>query len=240
MGFWIFSTIIAYFVKGVIGFANTVVFTSLMTFSTDNINITPIELLLSIPAHVVLVWKERRSIDWKLSLPLIGFLFAGSIPGIFLLKNMNTSAVKVIFGFLTIGIAIQMYMTQRSTGPKKISKAYLTIIGIASGVFCGMFGIGALLGAYLGNVTDDPRKIKANISLVFLAETLMRFCFYVPLGIINRAAITRAAILFPFMLLGIFLGFKASSHISDKKVKLLMIVLLILSGVSLIVNNLSM
>ncbi len=55
----IFAVICAYFVKGICGFANTVVFTSILSFRSDNINITPVDLLIGIPANIVLTYRER-------------------------------------------------------------------------------------------------------------------------------------------------------------------------------------
>lgn len=45
-----------------------------------------------------------------------------------------------------------------------------------------------------------------------------------------------SVILFPFMALGLFLGMKGSSFLDEKKIKKLVIIMLILSGVSLIVT----
>ena len=43
---WFIASFIAFFVKGVCGFANTLVFTSMLSFGTANIEITPVDLLL--------------------------------------------------------------------------------------------------------------------------------------------------------------------------------------------------
>ncbi len=60
MGLWIAATVGAFFVKGLCGFANTLVFTSILGFGSDNINISPVELVLGFPTNLILVWKERK------------------------------------------------------------------------------------------------------------------------------------------------------------------------------------
>ncbi len=44
MWLWILATIVAFYIKGLCGFANTLVFTSILGFGTNNINISPIEV----------------------------------------------------------------------------------------------------------------------------------------------------------------------------------------------------
>lgn len=52
----------AYFVKGLCGFANTLVFTSILSFgSATNANISPVDLLVGYPTNVILTWKNRKS-----------------------------------------------------------------------------------------------------------------------------------------------------------------------------------
>ena len=50
------AALCAYFVKGLCGFANTLVFTTILGFTMDNINISPLEVLLGYPTNVILAW----------------------------------------------------------------------------------------------------------------------------------------------------------------------------------------
>lgn len=49
MSLWFIAAAVAYFIKGMCGFANTLVFTSILSFGTANSNISPIDLLLGYP-----------------------------------------------------------------------------------------------------------------------------------------------------------------------------------------------
>ena len=57
----IFAAISAFFVKGMCGFANTLVFTSITGFRYPNLDITPVELIVGYPTNLVIAWKERRN-----------------------------------------------------------------------------------------------------------------------------------------------------------------------------------
>lgn len=235
MGWMMFAAVCAYFVKGLCGFANTLVFSTILSFSTNNVNISPVELVLGLPSNIMISYKERKSVQWKVCLPLAGLVLLGDIPGILLLKNTNTQVIKGIFGFVIIAIVVEMLLREYMRKTKK-SQLLLITIGILSGILCGLYGIGALLAAYMGRVTDNSSSFKGNLCIVFLIDNLFRLVMYGVTGIITLATLKQSVILFPFMALGLFLGMKGSSFLDEKKIKKLVIIMLILSGVSLIVT----
>lgn len=237
MLWWLAAGICAFFIKGLCGFANTLVFTTILSFGNNNINISPVELILGYPTNVILAWKERKSIKWSVCLPLAVLVLFGSIPGIFLLKSADTRVIKVIFGFVIVLIGIEMLFREMHSKKVKESKIVLGIIGILSGVLCGLYGVGALLGAYVSRVTDDSHAFKANICIVFLVENTFRIVLYVVLGIITLDIVKQAVILIPLMLAGLYLGMVSGKVLDEKIVKKIVIVMLILSGIALIVNN---
>lgn len=235
MGWMMFAAVCAYFVKGLCGFANTLVFSTILSFSTNNVNISPVELVLGLPSNIMISYKERKSVQWKVCLPLAGLVLLGDIPGILLLKNTNTQVIKGIFGFVIIAIGVEMLLREYMRKTKK-SQLLLITVGILSGILCGLYGIGALLAAYMGRVTDNSSSFKGNLCIVFLIDNLFRLVMYGVTGIITLATLKQSVILFPFMALGLFLGMKGSSFLDEKKIKKLVIIMLILSGVSLIVT----
>lgn len=231
MGWMMFAAVCAYFVKGLCGFANTLVFSTILSFSTNNVNISPVELVLGLPSNIMISYKERKSVQWKVCLPLAGLVLLGDIPGILLLKNTNTQVIKGIFGFVIIAIGVEMLLREYMGKTKKSQLLLITI-----GILCGLYGIGALLAAYMGRVTDNSSSFKGNLCIVFLIDNLFRLVMYGVTGIITLATLKQSVILFPFMALGLFLGMKGSSFLDEKKIKKLVIIMLILSGVSLIVT----
>lgn len=237
MIWWIIATICAFFIKGLCGFANTLVFTTILSFGNNNINISPVELILGYPSNAILAWKERRSIKWNICIPLASLVIVGSIPGILFLKNTNTTIIKIIFGVVIICIGTEMILREFQAKKMKQSKVVLGIIGFLSGLLCGLYGIGALLGAYINRVTDDSHSFKANICVVFLAENTFRVIMYSVLGIITFQTIKQAIVLTPLMLLGLALGMFSSKIIDEKWVKKIVMIMLIISGLALVINS---
>lgn len=236
MVWWIIATIVAFFVKGVCGFANTLVFTTILSFGNSNVNISPVELVLGYPTNFILAWKERKSIKWNLCIPLAVLVIAGSIPGVLFLKNADTHIIKVVFGVVIILIGLEMLFREFQTKKMKQSKVVLGIIGVLSGILCGLYGIGALLGAYVNRVTDDSSSFKANICVVFFVENTLRIILYALWGIITLDILKQAIILMPLMLIGLVLGMLSGKLLDEKLVKKVVIVMLIISGISLLLS----
>lgn len=238
MIWWIIATLSAFYVKGLCGFANTLVFTTVMSFGVSNRNISPVELLLGYPSNAVIAYRERKSIEPKLCLPLATLVALGSIPGMLLLKNANTGIVKLIFGVVIVLLGVEMLLREKQTAAAKESKSMLALIGLLSGVLCGLYGVGALLGAYIGRVAKDASAFRANICVVFFVENTLRIVLYSIMGLLNMGMALQALRLLPFALLGLLLGAKSVALVSEKAVKRLVIVMLILSGLSLIIGQL--
>lgn len=103
---------------------------------------------------------------------------------------------------------------------------------------CGLYGVGALLGAYVNRVTDDSSSFKANIRVVFLVENTFRIILYALWGIITFDIFKQAVILIPLMLIGLVLGMLSVKYLDEKIIRKLVIIMLIISGITLTLNNL--
>ena len=244
MVWWIAASVCAFFVKGLCGFANTLVFTTILSFGSSNASISPVELLLGYPTNIILAWKNRKSIQWKVCLPLALLVIAGSIPGALFLKNADTGIVKLFFGAVIVLVGVEMllreFQTRKIKRSKKMkqSKTVLGVIGLLSGLLCGLYGVGALLGAYISRVTEDSKSFQANICTVFLAENTFRIGLYAWWGILTLDVARQAAMLVPFMLAGLLLGMGSGRFVNERMAKLLVIALLMASGALLVVQNL--
>lgn len=236
----IIAVICAFIVKGMCGFANTLIFSTILSFQTNNINITPVELLVGYPSNVIITWRERRSLSARVWIPLTCLVIAGSIPGAFLLKNGNTTVIKIIFGFVVVMLGIEMLLREYQKTKKKSSSVMLAIIGIISGLLCGLFGIGALLAAYVSRTTNNNSSFRGNICIVFLAENSFRIILYTITGIINLSVLKTAVYLLPFMLIGLFSGMALAKVLDERIVKKVVIIMHIISGASLIIYNFRM
>ena len=239
---WMLATLAGYFVKGVAGIGNTPVVTSVMAYTRTNAEITPVELLLCVPTNLVMAWVYRKSIAWKALLAPLLMVLAGDVLGVLLLKNVEVSALKMVFGVVLILISLEQlwreFLSPRRNEEKEAHPALLLTLGVSAGVLCGMFGVGALLAAYFARLTTDDATFKGSLSMLFVVETTFRIVAYSVTGLLTAVSLTRAAMLLPFMGLGLFLGMWAAKRMNPRIPRLIVTVMLMVSGVPLLLTNL--
>lgn len=230
------AVIVSYFFKGLCGFGNTLIFSSIMSFFANTVAITPVESVLCLPSTAFIAWKNRKDLRWNIILPVAAIMVAGCVPGILVLKNSSPAALKIVFGFIVIALGIEMLLRERA-GKQKGSKIVLGLIGLLAGAMSGLFGVGALMSAYMSRTTDTAGEFRGNICMVFLINDLARLVLYIATGVLNAGILLTVAKLAPFMLLGLAAGNLLADRINEKAVKKAITVLLILSGVSLVLTN---
>ena len=239
MPLWMLAVLVGYFIKGVAGIGNTLVVTSAMSYTRTNAEITPVELLLCVPTNLAVTWVYRKHINWKLAIAPLCMVLAGDFLGVLLLKNVDVTAMKMIFGVVLMLLSVeQLWRELRGKPTRAAHPALMLALGISAGVLCGMFGVGALLAAYLSRVTTDDMTYKGTMSIIFTMENAFRVVAYSVAGLLTRASLLNAAMLLPFMGLGLFLGIRLSSRMNARTMRLIIGVMLLISGVPLVVAGL--
>ena len=90
----------------------TLVFTSILSYGTANVNISPTELLIGYPMNLLMTWNNRKELKTKVWLPLSLLVLFGSIPGAFILKNVDAGIIKVFFGIVVSVLGVQMFLQE--------------------------------------------------------------------------------------------------------------------------------
>jgi uncharacterized protein len=239
MIWWLIAAAVASFVKGLCGFANTLVFDTIMGFAQDSMQIiTPVELVINMPSNAIMVWRERKHIVWRICLPAAALIIVGTIPGMLLLKNVDAQWLKLAFGIIVMLLGAEMLLRELQHKKVQPNPIVTAAIGIISGVMCGAFGVGALMAAYMSRVSDDTASFRANISVAFLANALFRCVAYACTGIITADTLKISLLLMPVMVIGTVLGIRCAHILPEQRVKRCVTVALILSGLALVINNL--
>ena len=244
MNLWLglFAAFAAMFVKGLSGFGNTLVFTPLMNFQYDSKLISPVDLLIGFPANAYMAWRERKSINLRIALPLIILIYLGLIPGTFFLTIGDVRLLKVILGVAIMILGAEMILREKAMmhgTQKKSNPLVLGLIGIGSGILCGMFGVGAFLTAYLNRTTDNASQFRANFCIVFFMENIARFSLYLYSGVLTMESLKFSVMIFPAVIAGLAVGIAASKKIPEKHAKKVVSIMLMFTGLSLTLQNIS-
>ena len=232
-------TLFAFFIKGLCGFANSLVFTTLMSFSSSIVHVSPIMLLLNYPSNIIMVWNGRRAIDYKICVPLCIMVIAGTIPGTFFFANTDTRLLEGIFGVVVVLIALEMLLNRRKVHSAGQSAGWkMGILGVLAGFVCGFCNTGVLVGIYLSKVTSDTKSFKANACVVYFLSDSIRLLMFICLGVLSRAIFWEVLSIFPIAMLGLWLGVKSGKVMNEAVAKKIVLVMLIFSGLGLVISNL--
>ena len=229
MVLWIAAALIAGFIKGLCGVGDAPVFSSIMSFAANNIDISPVSVIPSLPTNFFIAWKNRKSLKKKIWMPMALLLIAGTIPGTFVLKNADTGRLKLFFGFFIIFVGALMLYNELSSRKIKPSKWLLLAVGVISGV---------MLVVYITMTTDDMSSFKGNICAIFAAENFVRLIMYLIHGMFTPSVLTHAALITPVQFAGVFLGLKAATFLDERRAKLIVMSVLIFSGIMIVLTNL--
>lgn len=235
---WIAAALIAGFIKGLCGVGDAPVFSAIMSFAENNIDISPVSVIPSLPTNCLIAWKNRKSLQSRVWVPMALLLIAGSIPGTLLLKNTDTGKLKLFFGFFIIFVGALMLYNELASHKIKPYRWLLLTVGVISGLSSGLFGIGVMLVVYISLTTDDMSSFKGNICMIFAAENAVRFVMYIILGLFTKSVLVHAALITPVQFAGVFLGMKSASFLDERKAKLTVMLVLILSGIAIVLTNL--
>ena len=236
--FLFFATMLAFFIKAITGFGNTLVMGSLFSFVVPNTVTTPVDLLMSVPTNGWMAWRERRAIVFKSAVPLAILMVLGLIPGAFFLRMGDDRLLRALMGLVIVGMALQIALKREDLQEKKQHPLKLIFIGLLSGVLAGIFGIGALVAIYFSRSSKSKQEFRSNTCFVFFVENVFRIVLYLGMGILNRGIFLLTAALLPAVVLGMVLGRRVDKFVDEQRMKWAVVVLLVLSGSALFVRNL--
>lgn len=233
------AQLLAYTVKGLIGFGNPLISAPILSMQLDNIVITPGTLLLDCPVNGYITWKNRKNFQWRRILPLLLANLCGVIPGAWLLRFSLPWAIKTALGAVVVLLGVEM--ATRELRPKRegIDRPWLRLaVAFFSGVCAGVFGINMFIVAYLQRAAKDYGEFKGSMCFLFLGENLFRLCTYAVSGLLTREVLLFGAVSIPAAALAMALAGRLGPRLDENKLQKGAIVLFILGGVSIIVKSL--
>ena len=107
---------LAFVIKGLVGFGDPLLYTPLLSVSLPNSTITPGLLPVSLVLNARVVWKNRGHFDARLVLPIAAFVMLGIIPGTLLLRYGSPSVLKLLLGLVIIAMGVEMLTRKPGAG----------------------------------------------------------------------------------------------------------------------------
>lgn len=138
---------------------------------------------------------------------------AATPPGLWLLAGTEPPVARLLIALVALGAFAVFLLPQREPHPP--SRGLTTATGLACGLFNGFAGMpGAPLAPYYLGRRIAPSVARASMMTVFMATSLAGVGSALALRIADWRAFVMAALLFPAVVLGDWLGSKAFGRIS--------------------------
>jgi uncharacterized membrane protein YfcA len=224
------------FVSGFSGFAMGLVVSGVWLHI-----ITPIQTATLIAGYGLLtqsygIWKLRHALAWKHVWPLTLGSTIGIPIGVMLLTYINATHLRI-----GVGLLLVLYTTygllRPAFAPMKIGVAADIAIGVSNGVLGGLTGLGGVISTISCQLRGWPKDVQRGVfqPVLFAAFVVISISLSVA-GAVTTEALQLYALGLPFLLTGLWAGFKFYGKIDDETFRRTVLVLLLFSGLSLIVS----
>lgn len=233
---FILATFLGGFVSGFSGFAMGIVVSGVWLHI-----ITPIQTAALIAGYGLLtqgygIAKLRHEWNWQSIWPLTLGTAIGIPIGVMLLTRINPASARTGVGVLLVVYA--MYgLLRPPIGPLKIGAPADIAIGIANGLVGGLTGLGGIISTIScqlrGWSKDKQRAVFQPV--LFAAFVIISISQFVA-GSYTAETVKLYGIGLPFMVAGIWIGFKLYGTINDETFRKAVLMLVLIAGASLIVS----
>jgi len=233
---FLLATFLGGFVSGFSGFAMGLVVSGIWLHI-----ITPVQTAALIAGYGLLtqgygIAKLRHELSWQNIWPLVLGTTIGIPAGVMLLTHTNPVHLRFAVGVLLVLYAAYS-LVRPPLGPFRIGVAADMAIGIANGLLGGLTGLGGIISTISCQLRGWSKdRQRAVFQPVLFAAFVVISISQLTAGSYTAETIKLYGIGFPFMLGGIWIGFKLYGTIKDETFRKAVLTLVLLAGVSLIVS----
>jgi hypothetical protein len=226
------------FVSGFSGFAMGLVVSGVWLHI-----ITPMQTATLIAGYGLLtqgygIFKLRHALDLRKAWPLALGTIIGIPVGVSILAYLNPTYLR--FG---VGVLLVLYTTYGLTrpvfAPMKIGTGADIAIGVSNGLLGGLTGLGGVISTISCQWRGWPKDVQRAVfqPVLFVAFVVISISQAVA-GTITRDTLALYVLGVPFLVAGLWSGFRLFGKIDDEAFRKTVFVLLLLAGLSLIAQAL--
>jgi uncharacterized protein len=181
------------------------------------------------------IWRVRRSIDWRTVMPFIIGGAAGVAAGTALLTTVDQKVVRVTMGVLLVIYSLYSLLRPAIAVPKGGVPAELGV-GVANGLIGGLTGLGGIAVMIWCQLRGGPKDAqRAIFQPVMFATFAMSAIAFGVAGTYTVETMKLYALALPALGAGIWCGIKLYGKLDDAAFRRVILILLLVSGLSLLV-----
>ena len=220
----------AAFVRGVAGFGFALITAPTLLLILSPKSVVAINLLLGIPSSALLLSYAFRQVDLRKILPLAAGSLLGIPLGVYIIKVIAPSALKVLIGGLTVFFAIPLIL-----GFGAVFRREKLVSGV-SGFLSGILSSSTSLGGppvvlFMHNQNWRKEVIYSSLAAYFFFVCCCAIGALLVSGLIDGKVVVSAVSLVPALFVGLGLGLVAFSRINAGLFRRLSIAIVVAAGV---------
>jgi len=227
--------LVAYTVRGIAGFGSGLIAIPLLTLLLPLTLVVPLVVLLDFVGSAGQGWHNRLRVSWRDLLPLLPFTIAGVLAALWLLDGLDAALLRRALGVFVLGYGAW----QLSPLPALRTTRWSSLpYGLMGGLVGTLFGTGGpFYVVYLSMRGLEKEALRASFATWFLVDGTLRLGGYAAFGFIGRDTLSAILLALPFAGLGLLVGGRIHTGLSQDVFRRVISVLLVLSGVALLVKS---
>lgn len=226
---------IAGFVQGASGFAFALIATAIWVWLLEPAQLVPLVLMCSLISHVTSLRLLGSDILVAPRLPLLVGGTAGVPVGLYLFTHIDAQGFKLAVGVILILTCTTMLLARRLPTLRQGSRLVEGLVGLASGVMGGLGGLSGPVPVIWTTLSGwDKQRQRAFIQPLLMLIGILALTSHAVQGGIAWNTVLLAALAIPIVVVSSWAGKKAFDLIPDATFRHTLLVLLLLTGLSLI------
>lgn len=202
--------------------------------------LVPAWTLIGIAAGTALMGSDRKKVAWGEIVKLLPGTFIGIAIGLYLFTLLSSDALAKWLGALVLAYGLySLWATFRATQkphlPPRLAALMGGLGGGMTGTVVGTMG-SVFFAMYFDAIALAKEGYRATMTAILLTLTVTRGVGYFMVGEFSRDALIVTAILFPSMMLGIFIGNRFHHGMSELAFRRTVACALTVSGLALLIK----
>lgn len=200
--------------------------------------LVPVWTLLTISSSATLFGKDRKHVSMTLILRILPSCTLGIALGLYLFKVLDAALLARGLGVLVTGYGLFALWQMRGGSERKPPRSVATAASFLAGAVGTIFGTMASIffAIYMDAIRVTKDQFRGTLAALMMTLAVVRGIGYFAVGEFGRESLLLFAAALPFMLLGIFLGDRIHTGMSETTFRRVVCAILILSGIPLMLK----
>jgi len=228
------TVIVSYTVFGLSGFGSTAISVPILAHFLPVSYLVPLMALLDCACSSFVGTTEREHVAKAELKWLIPVMFCGFAIGALVLVHVPDHYLRVGLGIFAL--VLGGYSIANPTVTRRISRLWVVPVGLVGGAVATVFGAGGpIYATYLQARLGDKNQVRATTSSLISVSAFSRAVIYAISGLLLHVAIGIGLIaLAPFVWIGLRIGTRIHTGLTQQQMKRVVGALLVFTGMSLL------